>query len=209
MGRHDEHDSLISRCVGCTQCRLRLQRRHAVVYRGDLLAPLMLIGEAPGADEDARGQPFVGVSGRLLDKLLERAEVPGDRLYFCNTVKCRPPGNREPTPEELRACRPHLVDQVHQVAPKRIVTLGRVATMAVTATRGPMGALLARDDLSCFWAPEIPVIPVYHPSYLLRRLNDITVRAEVQDTVARLRQAWKEACDHQASHRDAVRPGDA
>lgn len=208
MSRQEDHDHLVSRCVGCTQCRLRLQRRHAVVYRGCVPAPLMLIGEAPGVDEDARGQPFVGVSGTLLDKLLERAEVPVDNLYFCNAVKCRPPGNREPTSEELRACRPHLVDQILLVAPKRIVTLGRIATMAVTATRGPMGALLAREDLSCFWAPEIPVVPVYHPSYLLRRLNDITVRSEVQDTVARLRYAWREASG-QAGHRNEVGSGDA
>jgi len=153
----------------------------------------MLIGEAPGIEEDSRGIPFIGPEGQLLDKLLLRAEVPADRIYLTNVVKCRPPGNRDPLPEEYRPCQQLLREQIRLVHPRRIVTVGKVATAVVTATRGPMGVLLDQGDLVCFWKPDIPVIPVYHPAYLLRRLDDPAVRVEIQDTIARLTQAWREA----------------
>ena len=193
MGFPTDHDLLVQRCLGCTVCRLRLHRRNAVVFRGVYPSPLMLVGEAPGAEEDEKGLPFVGPSGQLLDRLLHRAGVPSDAFYLCNTVKCRPPNNREPTPEEVAQCRPLLLDQVALVHPRRIVPRGKTATMALTATRGSMGALLDRLDLVCFWAETIPVIPVYHPAYLLRRLDDPSARVEVRDTVARLQRAWQGA----------------
>lgn len=153
----------------------------------------MFVGEAPGAGEDVQGVPFIGPAGQLLGKLLIRAEVPQGLIYMTNTVKCRPPNNREPTWDEVAMCRHFLQEQVALVHPRIIVTLGKTATAAVTATRGTMSALLDRTDLVCFWSPEVRVIPVYHPSYLLRRIDDPTLRVEVQDTVARLHRAWEES----------------
>lgn len=186
------HDELVARCVQCTACRLRLSRRNVAVYRGTFPSPLMIIGEAPGEKEDDQGRPFVGPAGQLLNRLLEQAEVPLEAPYFTNAVKCRPPQNREPELNEIASCRHFLQEQMHLVQPRRIVTLGKVATSAVTGTRGVMSALLA-SDWTCIWAEELRVIPAYHPSYLLRHLDDPANGVDVQDTIARLKRAWKEA----------------
>jgi len=152
----------------------------------------MLVGEAPGEREDEHGLPFVGPSGVLLGRLLARAEVPESALYICNAVKCRPPGNRNPRDDELRSCRRWLTSQVALVRPRVILTAGKVATSAVTATRGTMSSLLEVEGLTCFLTDDtIPVIPIYHPSYLLRRMDDSSARDVFVDTVARLRRAWQ------------------
>ena len=186
------HDTLVARCVRCDACRLRLSRRNAAVYRGSIPSRLMIVGEAPGEKEDDQGRPFVGPAGQLLNRLLEQAEIPLEAPYLTNTVKCRPPQNREPEVCEITSCRPFLQEQMALVRPRRIVTLGKVATSVVTGARGAMSALLTLD-WACAWAEEIPVIPVYHPAYLLRRLDDPAVGVDMQDTVARLKRAWKEA----------------
>ena len=186
------HNALVARCVGCAACRLRLARRNPAVYQGTVPAPLMLIGDAPSAEDDAKGVAFVGPQGQFLTRLLQRAGVPLDAVYWTHVTKCHPPQQRDPTPAEVASCRPHLEAQMSLVKPRRIVALGRVAAAAVTGTRGTIRAFLAYDG-ACDWAPEIPVITTHHPADLLRWLDDPAHRVEVEDTVARLKRAWTEA----------------
>lgn len=184
--------NLDEKVAACTACGLHRGRKNPVVSRGSPTARLMIVGEGPGEKEDETGSPFVGPSGHLLDRLLEKAGVPADGIFVCNLVKCRPPQNREPEPAEIAACKPFLIAQMFEVRPKVIVTAGKLATWWVTGTFGPMGALLALDNLVCGAVGySIPVIPVYHPSYLLRRLDQPeAVKPDLQGTVERLVRAW-------------------
>jgi len=177
----------------CDACRLRLTRNNAVLYRGPVPSSLMLVGESPGLQEDQFGKPFVGPSGQVLSRLLARAGVPEESIYFCNVVKCRPPANRNPSEAEIRCCRPWLVEQARLVKPSIIVSLGKTATSALTTERGPMNVLLEHEDLTCTFCKDIPVIPVYHPAYLLRRLDDPASKPILEDTVRRLALAWRRA----------------
>ena len=152
-------------CEQCTGCDLALTRERVVISRGAATAPLMLIGEAPGAREDALGQPFVGRSGQLLDRLLLEVGLnPESDLYICNAVKCRPPQNRRPKRAELTACRPWLDRQIDQVNPRVIVLLGATAVESLLGIKGGMtqlrGQWLSWDGRD--------VMPIFHPSYLLR-----------------------------------------
>ena len=152
-------------CEQCTACDLALTRERVVISRGAATAPLMLIGEAPGAREDALGQPFVGRSGQLLDRLLLEVGLnPESDLYICNAVKCRPPQNRRPKRAELTACRPWLDRQIDQVNPRVIVLLGATAVESLLGIKGGMtqlrGQWLSWDGRD--------VMPIFHPSYLLR-----------------------------------------
>ena len=152
-------------CEQCTACDLALTRERVVISRGAATAPLMLIGEAPGVREDALGQPFVGRSGQLLDRLLLEVGLnPESDLYICNAVKCRPPQNRRPKRAELTACRPWLDRQVDQVNPRVIVLLGATAVESLLGIKGGMtqlrGQWLSWDGRD--------VMPIFHPSYLLR-----------------------------------------
>ena len=152
-------------CEQCTGCDLALTRERVVISRGAATAPLMLIGEAPGAREDTLGQPFVGRSGQLLDRLLQDVGLnPESDLYICNAVKCRPPQNRRPKRAELTACRPWLDRQIDQVNPRVIVLLGATAVESLLGIKGGMtqlrGQWLSWDGRD--------VMPIFHPSYLLR-----------------------------------------
>lgn len=187
------HESLMAEILQCDACRLRLTRKNAVLYRGPVPTPLMIVGEAPGLQEDRFGRPFVGPSGQVLGRLLVRAGIVESNIYLCNVIKCRPPANRNPTEAEIRCCRPWLVRQVELVKPNLIVAMGKIATTALTAERGPMNVLLEHDDLTCIFCNDIPVIPMYHPAYLLRRLGDPQAAPIFKDTVARLKRAWQQA----------------
>jgi len=187
------HEFLVAEVFQCNACRLCLSGGLRVVYRGLLDAKLMLVGEAPGEIEAQRGVPFVGLSGRLLSRIMAHAEVPEDRLYITNMVKCQPPANRDPTDDELRSCRSFLQRQLALVKPKVVLAAGRAATMALTATRGPMNVLLEQDDLCCYGDKNIPVVPMYHPAYLLRRLKEPGAREVFRDTLTRIKLAWQKA----------------
>lgn len=159
--------------AGCKACELCRERRQAVPGVGDERAAWLFIGEGPGAEEDARGEPFVGQAGKLLDAMLAAIDLKrGDDVYIANAVKCRPPGNRTPTPEEMAACLPYLRRQIALIRPQLIVLLGRAAIQAVLGEERPLGASRGKrfeyrdGDLS------IPVIVTYHPAYLLRNLPD-------------------------------------
>jgi DNA polymerase len=127
-------------------------------------AELVVIGEGPGADEDAQGLPFVGRAGQLLTRMLESVKLSRDEAYICNTVKCRPPGNRNPEPDELAACAPFLAAQLGVIQPKVIVSLGSVATQALLRTREPIGKLRGRVHPY----GDAVLIPTFHPAFLLR-----------------------------------------
>lgn len=151
----------------CTACPLHQHRTQTVFGIGNYQADWMLIGEAPGAEEDAQGEPFVGRAGQLLNAMLYAIGLRREAVYIANVVKCRPPKNRNPTLEEAASCHPFLQQQLAIIKPKLIVALGRVAAQHLLATTEPIGQLRSR----CFEDVHlgIPLIATYHPAYLLRR----------------------------------------
>ncbi len=150
----------------CTRCSLCEGRTQAVFGMGDPDADLMFVGEAPGQEEDRQGLPFVGRSGKLLDKLmLEEMGLTRDRVWIGNTLRCRPPANRDPLPEEIAACRPFLDQQIELIAPKVIVTLGRFASQVVLDTTEGITRLRGRTYPHLSGAV---IIPTFHPAAALR-----------------------------------------
>jgi uracil-DNA glycosylase family 4 len=149
----------------CTACGLCKSRKQAVFGMGHLSAPWMFIGEGPGADEDALGDPFVGRAGKLLDHMLAALRIArGREVYVANVVKCRPPGDREPTPEEAAACAPFLDRQIALVRPKLIVALGESAANRLLRVEAAIASL--RGKVHRY--QDTPVVVTYHPAYLLR-----------------------------------------
>jgi DNA polymerase len=149
----------------CTRCGLCKQRKQAVFARGTGSSRVCFVGEGPGADEDAQGLPFVGKAGQLLDRMIEAMGFDRDEVYVCNVVKCRPPDNRKPEPEEMAACRPFLEEQLELIAPRVIVALG------ATAVQGLLGTTDGITRLRGNWKSyrgQIDVMPTFHPAYLLR-----------------------------------------
>lgn len=155
-------------CGQCHNCGLSSSRNNVVVYRGAVRAPLMFIGEAPGADEDAQGKPFVGAAGKLLDLLLSAFAFPSDSYHICNIVKCRPPENRIPSPEESKACKVLLATQFKFVKPKIIVLLG--ATAYKNFTGSSEGITKIRGE----WIEKngYLIMPTLHPAFILRNNNE-------------------------------------
>jgi DNA polymerase len=160
--------------ANCSACKLCQGRRQTVFGVGNLRAHWMVVGEAPGEQEDRQGEPFVGKSGQLLDSMLRaigltRAEAePAQQVYIANTIKCRPPGNRNPEPEELAQCEPFLIRQVELVQPKIILAMGRFAVQSLLRSQEPIGRLRGRVHRY----QGVPLIVTYHPAYLLRNLED-------------------------------------
>ncbi len=151
----------------CTRCPLAAGRTHVVWGEGDPGARLMVVGEGPGRDEDLQGRPFVGRSGQLLDRLLvEEAGLRREQVYIANVVKCRPPGNRDPLPEEIAACRPYLEAQVELVRPAVVLTLGNFATRLILDTAERIGEL--RGRVHPWGAAGAVVVPTFHPAAALR-----------------------------------------
>lgn len=148
----------------CQACGLGQTRQRFVFGSGAADAGIMFIGEAPGADEDRQGLPFVGKAGQLLTKIIEAMQLRREDVYICNMLKCRPPNNRDPLPEEIASCEPYLKRQIEIVQPVIICTLGRIATQALLKTTQSMGRL--RGTLHEY--EGIPVIATYHPAALLR-----------------------------------------
>jgi DNA polymerase len=153
----------VAACVACAE--LASQRTQTVFGVGDPDADWLFIGEAPGAEEDRRGEPFVGPAGQLLDNMLAALALErGRKVYIANILKCRPPGNRDPKPEEAKACRGFLDRQIALIRPRVIVALGRVAAQNLLASSEPLGRL--RDRQHSYQG--IPLVVTYHPAYLLR-----------------------------------------
>ncbi|HQR02539.1 MAG: uracil-DNA glycosylase [Proteobacteria bacterium] len=161
--------ALITAVAGCRDCTLGATRKQAVLGVGDLQADWLFVGEGPGAEEDERGEPFVGQAGKLLDAMLAAIDLKrGEGVYIANAVKCRPPGNRTPEPDEVAACRSFLVRQIELIRPRLIVALGRPA--AQTLLQKEVKITGARGRV--YECQGIPVIVTYHPAYLLRKPED-------------------------------------
>jgi uracil-DNA glycosylase len=154
----------------CTRCKLHTTRHSIVFGVGAPDAPLMFVGEAPGEQEDRRGEPFVGAAGQLLDKMIEAMGWTRDTVYIANTTKCRPPGNRNPEPDELGSCMPFLHLQIAAVAPRIIVALGRPASNQLLGTNAPISSLRGRfhDHARPGDRHGLKIMPTFHPAYLLR-----------------------------------------
>lgn len=160
----EELDSRINRCI---KCELGKTRTKFVFGSGNPNADIMLVGEAPGADEDIQGLPFVGRAGQLLTKLLKNIGIDRNDVYICNILKCRPPNNRKPLPSEIEMCKPYLLKQIELIQPKVIIALGATAVEGLFNLKKKMGEL--RGKILNF--NQIPVIVTYHPAALLRNPN--------------------------------------
>ena len=155
--------------AGCRDCALHARRNKTVFGVGDENADWMFVGEGPGADEDAQGDPFVGQAGKLLDNMLAAVKLKrGHDVYICNVVKCRPPGNRNPEPDEVEQCEPFLQRQIELVKPRLIVALGRVAALNLLSREASIASLRGK----VLEYNGTPLIVTYHPAYLLRSLPD-------------------------------------
>lgn len=178
--------------AACDACSLCKTRNRTVPGVGDRRAEWMLVGEAPGAEEDAKGEPFVGQAGRLLDNMLAALGLRRDKnVYIANVLKCRPPGNRAPTPVEIESCRPYLDRQIELIRPKLIIALGKSAAatlLNIDATIASMRGRIHRYR-------AVPLIVTYHPAYLLRNLPDKA-------------KAWEDLCLARATLRSTQVDGD-
>ncbi|HEX7089048.1 MAG TPA: uracil-DNA glycosylase [Longimicrobiales bacterium] len=168
-------EALRLEALACTRCRLHQSRRTVVFGEGDHRAAVMVVGEAPGGEEDRTGRPFVGPAGKLLDRLLLSAGFPRASVYICNVLKCRPPGNRDPQPDEIASCSPYLERQLELVAPRALLAVGRFAAQTLVGEGGSIGTLRGRVHRR----RGVPVVVTYHPAYLLR-------------SPERLRAAWQD-----------------
>ncbi|APR35639.1 uracil-DNA glycosylase family protein [Paraburkholderia sp. SOS3] len=191
-------DALAQRVAGCERCRLCEKRTQTVFGVGDREADWMLIGEAPGENEDRQGEPFVGQAGKLLDNMLHSLSLArGANVYIANVLKCRPPGNRNPEPEEVARCEPYLQRQVALVKPKLIVALGRFAAQSLLKTDASISSLRGRVHTY----EGVPVIVTYHPAYLLRSLHD---KAKAWQDLCLARETWRKAGANAGSVADAA-----
>lgn len=162
-------DALVEDIAGCTACPLCKSRRTTVPGVGDARAQWMFVGEAPGADEDAQGEPFVGAAGQLLDNMLAALGLArSEGVFIANVLKCRPPGNRSPEPLEVAACRPYLDRQIELVAPRLLVALGKSAACTLLGVEASVASL--RNRVHRY--RDTPLIVTYHPAYLLRTPAD-------------------------------------
>ena len=165
----------------CSRCKLHTLGRTQVVFGvGNPSADLMFVGEAPGADEDIQGEPFVGRAGQLLTKIIEAIGLKREDVYIANVIKCRPPGNRNPEPDEVEQCEPFLFRQIDTVKPKVIVALGKFAAQCLLRTNDPITRIRGRE----FKYRDAILIPTYHPAYLLRTPS---AKREVWEDMKRVR----------------------
>lgn len=168
----DEKNSKVSRLYQkvrqCMRCSLYKIRTNVVFGDGDLNADIVFVGEAPGRDEDLTGKPFVGVAGELLTKIIQAMGTKREKVYITNILRCRPPSNRNPLPEEIVCCRPYLLNLLEIIRPKLICTLGRVASCALLGDSSPISKLRGKF----FDFKGIKLMPTFHPAYLLRNPAD-------------------------------------
>lgn len=170
-------DTLRERVSRCTRCALHESRTQTVFGVGNPNASWMIIGEAPGAEEDRRGEPFVGRAGKLLDQMLHAVGQGRDSVFIANILKCRPPNNRDPKPAEAAACRDYLERQIELIDPDIILAVGRIAAQTLLGTDSPVGRLRGkRHSLG-----SVPLVVTYHPAYLLR-------------SPSQKRKAWDDLC---------------
>lgn len=166
----------------CTRCKLHTLGRNQIVFGvGNPQADLMFVGEAPGADEDVQGVPFVGKAGQLLTKIIEAIELTREQVYIANVIKCRPPANRNPEPDEVAQCEPFLFRQIDAIRPKVIVALGKFAAQSLLRTEEPISKLRGRE----FPFRDSVLMPTFHPAYLLRNPS---AKRDVWEDMKRVRE---------------------
>jgi DNA polymerase len=182
VARFPDLASLRADAVVCTKCPLAPTRTQVVFGVGRPDADLMFVGEGPGADEDRTGEPFVGRAGKLLTSLIEGIGLTRDDVYIANVVKCRPPGNRDPQPDEIASCRPYLERQLDLIAPKVVVTLGNFATKLLLDTK--VGITKLRGQQFPFRGDAV-LIPALHPSAVLRNGGAALAQARADFVVVR------------------------
>jgi DNA polymerase len=162
---HDALTAIRADLGDCTRCKLHTLGRKQIVFGvGNPNADLMFVGEAPGADEDIQGEPFVGRAGQLLTKIIEAIGMKREDVYIANVIKCRPPGNRNPEPDEVEQCEPFLFRQIDTIKPKVIVALGKFAAQCLLRTSDPITRIRGRE----YKYRDAILMPTYHPAYLLR-----------------------------------------
>jgi uracil-DNA glycosylase family 4 len=166
----DAWADLAAKVKACTLCGLHKTRTQTVFGVGRRDAQLFVIGEAPGADEDRQGEPFVGRAGQLLNAMLRAIGMPRSEVYIANILKCRPPGNRDPQPEEASCCTPYLTQQIALAQPRVLLAVGRIAAQWLLQTDTPIGRL--RGRVTTYGERNTPLVVTYHPAYLLRSPHD-------------------------------------
>jgi len=187
--------ALRERVAGCTACAELCRTRTQTVFGvGNTRAEWLVIGEAPGAEEDRQGEPFVGRAGQLLNAMLLAIGLPRETVFIANILKCRPPGNRDPKPEEVSRCLPYLSNQIALLRPKIILAVGRIAAQNLLATDVPLARL--RGKLHTFGEANTPLVITYHPAYLLRSPAD-------------KRKAWEDLKFARATHARVAAAGSA
>ena len=173
----------------CQRCKLHtLGRRQVVFGVGNPDADLMFVGEAPGADEDLQGEPFVGKAGQLLTKIIEAMGLTREQVYIANVIKCRPPGNRNPEPDEVEQCEPFLFRQIDIIKPRVIVALGKFAAQCLLKTDAPITRIRGRE----FTYRDAVLIPTYHPAYLLRNPS---AKRDVWEDMKKVRAILSQSAD--------------
>jgi uracil-DNA glycosylase len=166
--RHEPLDKIRKDLGDCQRCKLGSTRKNLVFGVGNPQARLVFVGEGPGADEDAKGEPFVGAAGQVLNRIISAMGLKREEVYICNVVKCRPPGNRDPEPDEIASCSPFLLRQLQSINPEAIVALGKPAAQTLLGAKEPISKLRGRfRDFH-----GVPLMPTYHPSYLLRKQGE-------------------------------------
>jgi uracil-DNA glycosylase len=187
--------ALAAEVAGCTKCPLCQRRTQTVFSDGDPSAGIVFVGEAPGRDEDLQGTPFVGRAGQLLTDIIEKGmKLPRGDVYICNILKCRPPNNRDPLPEEVAQCEPYLIRQLELVRPKVICCLGRIAAHTLLRTTEPLGRLRGRWH----WYQGIPLRVTYHPAYVLRQQGQASLDTK--------RQTWMDVLEVLKVYRGELTP---
>lgn len=161
---------LRARVAACTRCALSTTRTQTVFGVGDPAAGWLIVGEAPGADEDRQGEPFVGRAGQLLNSMLRAIGLAREQVYIANVLKCRPPANRDPTADEAGRCRPYLDRQIALLRPKIMLVVGRIAAHSLLQTDVPLSRL--RQQVHEYGPERLPLVVTYHPAYLLRTPTD-------------------------------------
>lgn len=201
-----EFEALRERALVCTDCSLSETRTNVVFGVGDFGADLMFVGEAPGRNEDLQGEPFVGAAGQLLDDLLAEIGIQREQVYIANVLKCRPPNNRDPRPDEIDACKGYLREQIRMISPRVVVTLGNFATKLLLRTE--TGITRLRGQRFDWWLGAV-LVPTFHPAAALRGRPQ--VRQQMQEDFALVKEILDEPpVDRSDTPVDrATRPEDA
>ena len=193
----------------CTRCPLAETRTRVVFGAGDANADLMFIGEGPGAEEDRQGLPFVGRAGQLLNKMLDTIGMARDDVFIANVVKCRPPGNRDPLPEEIESCRPYLEAQVRLIEPRVICTLGNFSTKLLTGNRQGITRVRGAPQLHELGGRPVFILPLFHPAAALRTPAVAeTLRADFAGIPELLQRPLPEPAEEPEDPAAAVQPSD-